>query len=125
MGVVRFDRYLRFAEAAETEFVRAAGFTYAALAEEHGIWLARVRLEVDYRQPARMDDVLITRATLTKTGASSLHFTFAVRKDEDGVACADIVLVLAAVSTDTLRPARLPAPLRTALALGDTGEEAR
>ena len=115
MGVMRFDRYLRFAEAAETEFFRSAGFTYEQLAREHGVWFARVRLEVDYRAAARMDDIVVTRAVLTQIGGSSLRFRFPMHKEEDGSALAEAVLVIAAVDTATLRPARLPGPLRDAL----------
>ena len=72
MGVVYFGRYLRFMEAAEAEFFRALGFTYDALANEHGVWFARAHLACDYRAPARLDDEIVCRAELTKLGGASL-----------------------------------------------------
>lgn len=114
MGVVYYGNYLRFMEAAEAEFFRAYGFTYDALAGEHGIWLARIHLACDYRAPARLDDELVCRAELTKIGASSLTFAFPIDR-ADGTRLVDGSLVLAALDRDTLRPARIPAPLRAAL----------
>ena len=114
MGIVYYGNYLRFMEAAEAEFFRACGFTYDALADEHGIWLARIRLACDYRAPARLDDELVCRAELTKIGASSLSFAFPIDR-ADGTRLVDGSLVLAALDRDSLRPARIPKPLRTAL----------
>lgn len=118
MGIVQFARYLRFVEAAETEFFRALGFTYAALAAQHRIWLARVHVECDYRAPARLDDEVRCRAELRKTGGSSLTFTFPIDR-ADGARLADAKLVLAALNRTTLRPTRIPADLANALRAAD------
>ncbi len=114
MGVVYFGRYLRFMEAAEAEFFRALGFTYDALANEHGVWFARAHLACDYRAPARLDDEVVCRAELTKLGGASLTFAFPVER-ADGTRLVDGTLVLAAVDRTTLRPARIPEPLRARL----------
>ncbi len=114
MGIVYFGRYLRFMESAEGEFFRAEGFTYQRLSDELGIWLARVHLAIDYRAPARMDDEVVCAAQLTKVGGSSLRFAFPIER-ADGLRLADGVLVLAALDRLTMRPTRLPAPLRAAL----------
>lgn len=123
MGVVLFSRYLRFMEIAEAEFFRAQGFSYARLSDELGIWLARVHLEVDYRNPARLDDEIVCRADLTKLGGSSLRFTFPIER-LDGTRLADGQLVLAALDRASLRPTRLPAALRAALSENSGQSEA-
>lgn len=114
MGIVQFARYLRFVEVAETEFFRTLGFTYGALAEQHGIWLARIHLDCDFRTPARLDDEIRCRAELRKTGGSSLTFTFPIDR-ADGTPLAAARLILAALDTTTLRPTRLPSELTAAL----------
>jgi YbgC/YbaW family acyl-CoA thioester hydrolase len=114
MGIVYFGRYLRFMESAEAEFFRTQGFTYDRLAEEFGIWLARVHLAIDYRTPARLDDEVVCAAQLAKLGGSSLRFAFPIDR-ADGLRLADGVLVLAALDRVTMRPTRLPAPLREML----------
>ena len=114
MGIVYYGRYLRFMEAAETEFFRALGFPYDVLAEEHGIWIARIRLECDYRAPAKLDDEIVCRAELRKIGGSSMTFGFPIER-ADGTRLVDGVLVLAALDRTTLRATRVPQPLREAM----------
>jgi acyl-CoA thioester hydrolase len=114
MGIVYYGRYLRFMEAAETEFFRAAGFPYDVLADQHGVWIARIRLECDYRAPAKLDDEIVCRAELRTIGGSSMTFAFPVER-VGGRRLVDGVLVLAALDRTTLRPTRVPQPLRDAL----------
>ncbi|BDE05945.1 hypothetical protein WPS_12210 [Vulcanimicrobium alpinum] len=114
MSVVYYGAYLRFMEAAEDEFFRTLGFPYARIAEEFGVWIARVRVEVDYRVPARLGDDLVCRADLVALGGSSLRFAFPIDRG-DGTRLADGALTLAALDRTTLRPARLPDALRSLL----------
>jgi acyl-CoA thioester hydrolase len=114
MGVVHYANYLRFMEAAESEFFRALGFPYDVIADELGVWIARVHLECDYRAPAKLDDEITCRAELQKMGGSSMTFTFPVER-ADGVRLIDGKLVLAALDRTTLRATRIPPRLATAL----------
>lgn len=114
MGVVHYANYLRFMEAAENEFFRALGFPYDRIADELGVWIARIHLECDYRAPAKLDDELTCRAELRKIGASSLTFAFPVER-MDGTRLVDGTLVLAALDRTTLHPTRVPSALRDAL----------
>jgi acyl-CoA thioester hydrolase len=114
MGIVYYGRYLRFMEAAETELFRAIGFPYDVLADQHGVWIARIRLECDYRVPAKLDDEILCRAELRKIGGSSMTFTFPIDR-ADGTRLVDGTLVLAAVDRATLKATRVPQPLREAL----------
>jgi len=120
MGIVYYGRYLRFMEAAETELFRAIGFPYDVLAEEHGVWIARIRLECDYRAPARLDDEIVCRAELRKIGGSSMTFTFPIER-ADGTRLVDGMLVLAALDRTTLKATRVPVALREALIGVDRG----
>ena len=114
MDVVYFGRYLRFMEAAEAEFFRAIGFPYDQIAEHFGVWIGRVRLAVDYRAPARLDDEIVCSAQLKKIGGSSMTFAFPIDR-ADGTRLADGELVLAALERRSLRPTRIPEPLANAL----------
>ncbi|MEA2721607.1 MAG: acyl-CoA thioester hydrolase [Candidatus Eremiobacteraeota bacterium] len=113
MGVVHYANYLRFMEAAESEFFRAIGFPYDVIANDYGVWIARVRLECDYRAPAKLDDEIVCRAELRKIGGSSMTFAFPVER-LDGTRLVDGTLVLAALDRTTLRATRIPAALRSA-----------
>jgi tol-pal system-associated acyl-CoA thioesterase len=114
MGVVHYANYLRFMEAAESEFFRALGFPYDVIADELGVWIARVHLECDYRAPAKLDDEITCRAELRKLGGSSMTFAFPIART-NGTRLVDGSLVLAALDRVTLRATRIPPPLAQAL----------
>lgn len=114
MDIVYYGRYLRFMESAESAFFAERGWTYDRLRDEGGVWLARVRLTVEYRAPARLDDEVQCRAELHELRGSSLRLTFPIDRT-GGTRLADGELVLAALARETLRPARLPAAFAAAL----------
>ncbi len=114
MGVVHYANYLRFMENAENEFFRALGFPYGRIADELGVWIARVHLECDYHAPAKLDDEITCRAQLQKIGGSSMTFAFPVER-LDGTRLVEGKLVLAALDRTTLRATRIPPVLADAL----------
>ena len=114
MGIVYYGKYLRFMEAAEAEFFRAIGFSYDRIADEFGTWIARVRLECDYRVPARLDEEVVCRAELRELAAASMKFAFPIDR-ADGRRLVDGALVLATLDRRSLRPARVPQALRDAI----------
>lgn len=57
-GIVYYANYLRFIERARTEWVRSLGVDQGRLKAEAGIVFAVRRIEADYLQPARFDDVI-------------------------------------------------------------------
>lgn len=115
MGVMYFGRYIRFAEMAETEFFRAAGYSYDDIHAQFAIWLARIHLEMNFRLPAMLDDEVVCRARLVKLGASSMHFSFPVERARDGARLADVSLTIACLDAATLKTTRTPASLRERL----------
>ncbi|MFK0691870.1 tol-pal system-associated acyl-CoA thioesterase [Mesorhizobium sp. IMUNJ 23033] len=60
-GVVYHARYLEFFERGRSDYLRLAGVHHTELANgRHGekiVWVVR-RMEIDFRSPARMDDIL-------------------------------------------------------------------
>lgn len=60
-GVVYHARYLEFLERGRSDFLRLAGVHHTELADgKHGeklVWVVR-RMEIDFRAPARIDDIL-------------------------------------------------------------------
>jgi len=114
MGIVFFGNYLRFMQSAESELFRALGFPYGALAEQHGVWMARAHVDIDFRTPAKLDDEVDCAAHVTRVGGASLEIAFPITRD-DGTRLADGRLVLASVDSATLKSVRLPQALRDAL----------
>lgn len=105
-GIVYYANYLRFLERARTEWLRAKGFSQAALARDPGILFVVVGVQVDYRIPARLDDELAISCEPRRDGRASLRFAQRILRGEELLVEADVrVACLAAAS---LRPTRLP-----------------
>src|SRR5690606_27786646 len=77
-GVVYHARYLEFLERGRSDFLRLAGVHHTELADgKHGeplAWVVR-RMELDFRQPARAEDILtaLTRIAETSSSPSRMH----------------------------------------------------
>jgi acyl-CoA thioester hydrolase len=112
-GVVYYANYLRFAERARSEMLRAVGIEQRALMESDGIVFAVRRCEVDYLRPARLDDTLEVVTGNIELEAASLWAEQVVRRGGDELV--RMRLRLACVGAGG-RPARLPIRLRAALA---------
>jgi acyl-CoA thioester hydrolase len=109
-GVVYYANYLRFLERARTEWLRSNGFDMSVVAAEHHVHFVVQRAEVDFVQPARLDDALVVTCSLSRASHARLFLEQAVTKDDQLLARAKITL--ACITTDTWKPAPMPAVLR-------------
>jgi acyl-CoA thioester hydrolase len=82
MGVVYYANYLRYFEAARNEYLRARGVPYRELEGELGIALPVVEAHVEYKQPARYDDLLVVETVLAKLGRASVRLEYRVLRGE-------------------------------------------
>jgi acyl-CoA thioester hydrolase len=112
-GIVYYANYLKFIERGRTEMLRAAGVSQSRLKEETGLVFAVVHVAIDYRAPARLDDLLRVETTVTALGGASL--TMRQRVMRDGAVLVEATVRLACVGPDG-RACRLPGSLRAALA---------
>jgi len=112
-GIVYHATYLRFAERARTEALRALGVPHADLVREHHRMFVVRRVKLDYLRPARLDEPLTVLTDQRALGAASVR----LRQDIVGAegVCVTAEIELACVRTDTYRPARLPPAWRDAL----------
>ncbi|MFL5339187.1 MAG: acyl-CoA thioesterase [Gemmataceae bacterium] len=85
MGLLHHANYLVYFEQARTELLRARGVTYKDL-EDQGYLLVLTRVEVRYRRPARYDDVLTVRTSVTRTTAVRIEHKYEVLRDSTLVA---------------------------------------
>lgn len=112
-GIVYHSNYLNFAERARSEWVRTLGLDQRALAEGGHAFAVR-RAEVDFRRPARLDDMLEVETRATGLGGASLDLAQTITRLDDGVELACLQIRLAFISLEG-RPARIPAPVRDCL----------
>ncbi len=112
-GIVYYANYLKFAERARTEMMRAAGTEHRRLMEAVGVLWAVRRCNADYLSPARLDDQLAVRTRVTDVGAARLDLAQTVRRGATDLA--HLALRLACIDRDSGRATRLPAGLRATL----------
>jgi acyl-CoA thioester hydrolase len=82
--------------------------------ERHGSLLVVRRLDVQYRRPARLDDLVVVETKVLTAGAASLEVGQDVLAEEGGL-LARLTVGLVHVELATLRPVPLPEPWRSAL----------
>ncbi|MBU0627960.1 MAG: acyl-CoA thioesterase [Nanoarchaeota archaeon] len=80
-GVVYYARYLDWFEAGRTEILRDKGITYADL-EKKGFFAPVVEVKVNYKKPARYDDIVVVETTIENIGNSSIKFNYKVFNKE-------------------------------------------
>ncbi len=112
-GVVFYANYLKFFERARTEWLRALGFNQSDLADRLKRVFMVAGLDMDYRKPARLDDLLTIRSRVTRLGRASIHF--AQRAERQGELLAEGNIQVCCVDALQLRPAGLPADVRASL----------
>jgi acyl-CoA thioester hydrolase len=112
-GVVYHATYLRFAERARTEALRAAGIPHAELVQRFTLMFVVRRLEVDYLRSARLDDSLIVVTEPLEVGGASVTLRQEVCGPEGP--CAVLTVRLACVKPGEGKPGRLPQRWRTVL----------
>ncbi len=81
MGVVYYANYLRFFEAARNEFIRAKGLRYRDFERDYRLMLPVVEASIQYRQPARYDDLLTVEIELTEVRRASARVGYRVLRE--------------------------------------------
>jgi acyl-CoA thioester hydrolase len=109
-GIVYYANYLRFLERARSEWLRRRGVSQRALAEQPGVVFSVVGLEVQYRRPARLDDLIAISCQPTQCGGASLDFEQSIwRESAAGELLLSATVRIACLDVQSLKPRRLPA----------------
>lgn len=106
-GLVYHARYLHFLERGRTDYLRCLGCEQSTLlsADEEGLVFVVLRMEIDFRQSARMDDILTIRTVTEKAGGAKMILNQEIRRGETLLIAARVVI---AVINRHGRPRRLP-----------------
>ncbi len=114
-GIVYHANYLNYAERARTEMMRLFGLEHSRMmAGDDGMAFAVRRAEMDFRRPARLDDVLEVRTRVLAVGGATVDAEQTVYRPADDLDLVRMTLQLACVHVSG-RPARVPADLRARL----------
>ena len=91
MGFLHHGNYFSYFEMGRTELFRSQGGNYREM-EEKGFLLVVAKIECRYRQPARYDDVLTLRTTLSKVTGAKLEHDYELSRDGVSIAAAHSVI---------------------------------
>ena len=112
-GIVYYANYLKYAERARTELLRSHGIENGALLRSDRVAFAVKSCSADYIKPARLDDALDVRTTVTRVAGASLVMHQDICRDDTTLVAIDVRL--ACMDIDSGAPVRLPDVVRDAL----------
>jgi acyl-CoA thioester hydrolase len=108
-GVVYHARYLAFFERGRTEFFRDRGLSVGELAERGDVFPV-VRLDIDYRAPAVLDDLVRVETAVLDVGRTSFTLGQRVVRTRDEKLLAEGKITLVCVGPG-MKAKRLPKDL--------------
>ncbi|MGB3875304.1 MAG: tol-pal system-associated acyl-CoA thioesterase [Shinella zoogloeoides] len=110
-GVVYHARYLHFMERGRTDYLRLLGVEQGSLVLEEdreGLVFVVHRMEIDFKAPARMDDILTILTSTEKAGGAKMILNQEIRRGDQLLVAARVII---AVINAAGRPRRLPEAL--------------
>ena len=112
-GFVYHARYLHFFERGRTEALRDLGIDQRAMfeAEDGPSSFVVRRMTIDFKTPARMDDMVSVETRITDLGGASIEMHQTLRRGSDVLASAEVSIA----HLGNGRPKRLPQAMRDKL----------
>ncbi len=107
-GLVYHARYLEFFERGRSDFLRLTGVHHTELLDgKHGerlVWVVR-RMEIDFRSPARMDDIVAIETRTEKISGARIFMAQELKRNNELLVNARVE---AAIIGEGGRPKRFP-----------------
>jgi acyl-CoA thioester hydrolase len=82
MGVVYHGNYAQYFEMGRVEWLRNLGISYKWM-EENGVMLPVVSLEMNYKKPARYDDLLRVKTILKSQTTVKIEFDYEIYNEQN------------------------------------------
>ena len=106
MGVIYYGIYPQYLEVARVEWLRSLGISYKEL-EALGVMLPVVSLQINYKRPARYDELLSITLTLREKPTSKITFDSQIFNEEKQL-LAEANTTLVFVNKETFKPIKCP-----------------
>lgn len=120
-GIVYYANWLRFFERARTDWLRALGAAHTRIADESGLAFVVREIAVDYRRPARLDDLLRIEVRLLEARRASWTLWQCARLADEADPLVTATVRIAAIRRSDGRPAGFPRWLTERLAAAIPG----
>ena len=117
-GIVFNANYLMYFDVAATEYWRAIGCVYPSAFGEHGVDTFAVKATLEFRAPARFDDVIEVYVRSARLGRTSLRLLLEVHRSAEHLVSGELIYVIASAEERT--PTPIPAFLREAILAYET-----
>lgn len=82
MGVVYHGNYAQYFEMGRVEWLRNMGVSYKWM-EENGVMLPVVSLSMDYKKPARYDDMLTVKTIFKSQTSVKIEFDYEIYNEKE------------------------------------------
>ena len=82
MGVVYHGNYAQYFEMGRVEWLRNLGVSYKWM-EENGVMLPVVSLEMNYKKPAKYDDLLRVKTLLKSQTSVKIEFDYEIYNEQN------------------------------------------
>ncbi len=106
-GMVYHANYLRYFERGRSDFFRVVGISHSALLElAQPTAFTIVRIELDYRRAARVDDALLVRTTYDDVKGPRLLVSQRITRGDELIAEAQVQAVCIDMKGRAIRPPR-------------------
>mgnify|MGYP000891224309 CR=1 FL=1 len=93
MGFLHHAYYFTYFEIGRTELLRASGGNYRQM-EEDGLRVVVVKAECKFRRPARYDDVLRLRTTISRITQVKIEHQYELFRDGECLAVGQVTLAV-------------------------------
>ena len=82
-GIVYHSNYLRYMERARTEMLRSLGFSQQQMKESGEALIVVSKLEITYRRPAKLDDLLTVQTRIASLKHASVIFEQTITRGDE------------------------------------------
>ena len=108
-GVVYYANYLKFLERARSEAIYSLGYTNSSILEKYGILLIVKSCNIDYKKPAKFEDILEIISEVKSFSKTSFIMSQIILRENKIISSAEVHLV--AVDKNG-KPSKIPEDLK-------------
>ena len=112
-GIVYHSNYLRYMERARTEMLRSLGFSQQQMKETGEALIVVSKLEITYRRPAKLDDLLTVHTRIESLKHASVIFDQTITRGEEVITQGRVRC--ASINASTGMPTEINPRIRQAL----------